>query len=1008
MSKSLNQDVLVIGGGIAGMQSALLLAEKNHRVHVLENAFAIGGFFPLLDRTFPTNSCGVCFMSPKPPAYCPIYESDFHENIELLTNCELKELKGEAGNFEAVYERKPRYVDIQKCTLCNECVPVCPVQTSSELGAGVETRKAIYMPWAQAIPRSYAIDDSICTKCGECVKVCSPGAINLDEKPVVRNLSVGAVILGFGFEPFRGEIKGEYGFKRYQDVVSSIQYERMLSFSGPTGGLPGRPSDGRRPGKVAFIQCVGSRDPSCDREYCSSICCMYATKQAMVSKDRDKNLDVAIFYMDIRAMGKDYENYYERAKDKYGIRYIRSAISTIRDLKRSKQLLITYGQDNGELKNEAFDMVVLSLGFAPPAGTAALAKILGIKLDEYNFCATDEFKPTETSVPGIFVAGAFREPRDIPETVVEASSAATDVSSFLDKFTEPGQEEAAKEEEESTVEEPLKIGIFICDNKGVLDKELDINDMTSDLKRDEEIVCIKKVDVTALRKGVGVISDTIVSEKLNRAVIAGYRGMALCKVIRSECKQVAEGACLLNHVNIGEQCADVHADNKIQAADKAKKLLRGALRKAKLSLKRKIGKKQTNSRVLVVGGGIAGLSAALSLADQGMDVTLVEKNGKLGGNALTAYFTIKGSDVQKFIGELVSRVESSEKIEVMKNSQLKSLHGTWGNYQSVVMTGEEEKEIQHGAVIFATGGEEGKPDDYLLGKNDRVVTQKAFEKMLVDKAGEAVKAKTIVMIQCAGTRDEKHPYCSRVCCTHAVKNIARLKEINPGADVFVLYRDIRTYGFFEKYYHAVRDNNTLFIRYDPADKPEVTATNGRIEISFSDDIALERITMKPDLLVLSTGIWPNRDNSELAKAAGIELNKDGFFEEANPKAAPLDSVDRGKYFCGLCHSPNHIEDAICQGKAAAARASTLLWKGAEEYTDNQAYVNERRCCGCGLCVTACPYNARKIDEVSGIAIVLGDLCKGCGTCVISCPNGASQQYDYERSTMMEVLEEVMY
>lgn len=1008
MSKSLNQDILVIGGGIAGMQSALLLAEKNHRVYVLENAFAIGGFFPLLDRTFPTNSCGVCFMSPKPPAYCPIYESDFHENIELLTNCELKELKGEAGRFEAVYEKKPRYVDIQKCTLCNECVPVCPVETTSELGAGVEKRKAIYMPWAQAIPRSFAIDDSICTKCGECVKVCSPGAINLDEQPVMENLSIGAVILGFGFEPFKGEIKGEYGFYRYKDVVSSIQFERMLSFSGPTGGLPGRPSDGRRPKKVAFIQCVGSRDPSCDREYCSSICCMYATKQAMVSKDRDKNLDVAVFYMDIRAMGKDYETYYERAKSKYGIRYIRSMVSTIRDLKKSRQLLITYGHDNGEMKDETFDMVVLSLGFAPPAGTTGLAEKMGIKLDEYNFCATNEFTPTETSVPGIYVAGAFREPGDIPETVVEASSAAADVSSFLDTFSGNGAKKPLKEEEERITDESLRVGIFLCDNKGVLDKELDLADITSDLEGDEEIVCIKMADVTALRKGVAVISDTIVSEHLNRAVIAGYRGMALCKSLRRECTPIKDGFCLLHNVNIGEQCADVHANNKTGATDKAKKLIRGALRKAKLSLKRRIGKKQTNSRILVIGGGIAGLSAGVSLADQGMDVTLVEKSDKLGGNALTAYFTIKGSDVQKFAGELVSRVESSDKIEVMKNSQLKSLDGTWGSFRSVIVTDEEEKELEHGAVIFATGGEEGKPDEYLLGRNDNVVTQKMFEKMLVEKDNKATGANTIVMIQCAGTRDEHHPYCSRVCCSHAVKNIAKLKEVNPRSDVFVLYRDIRTYGFFEKYYHAVRDSGTLFIRYDPTGKPAVTAVNGKLRVSYTDDIALERITLKPDLLVLSTGIWPNQDNSGLAAAAGLALNKDGFFEEANPKAAPLDSVDRGKYFCGLCHSPNHIEDAICQGKAAAARASTLLWKGAEEYTDNQAYVNERRCCGCGLCVTACPYNARTIDEVSGIAIVLGDLCKGCGTCVISCPNGASQQYDYERSTMMEVLEEIMY
>ena len=567
----------------------------------------------------------------------------------------------------------------------------------------------------------------------------------------------------------------------------------------------------------------------------------------------------------------------------------------------------------------------------------------------------------------------------------------------------------------------MRIGLFICDNKGVLQKELDTTDMTADFKNDEEVVCIKTVDVTGLQNGAKEISRIIAKENLNRAVIAGYRGMALSKVLRIECPHISEGSCLLNNVNIGEQCADVHSNNKTGATGKAKRLLRAALRKAKLSVKRKKGSKKIHSGTLVVGGGVAGLSASVSLAEQGMEVTLVEKSGKLGGNALTGYYTLKGSDVQKFIQNLVSRVESHKKIEILKNSTLKSLEGTWGNFHSKVVTGDDEKiihpgkpqsefnevEIDHGAVIFATGGVEGTPDVYLLGKNDNVVTQKSFEKMLFKKETKVQNAKTVVMIQCAGTRDETHPYCSRVCCTHTMKNILTLKKLNPDVHVYVLYRDIRTYGFYEKYYHTVRDQGTIFVRYDLLHKPRVLAKNGKLNVLFTDEIACEDISLDPDILVLSTGIWPNPGNISLSKTAGIDLNNDGFFKEANPKAAPLDSVDRGKYFCGICHSPNHIEDAICQGKAAAARASVLLWKGLEEYTDNQAFVNERRCCGCGLCVSACPYDARKIDEVSGIAIVLNDLCKGCGTCVISCPNGASQQYDYEQATMMEVLTEII-
>ena len=1013
MSENMNKDVLVIGGGIAGMQSALLLAEKGHRVHVLESAPAIGGFFPLLDRTFPTNSCGVCFMSPKPPAYCPIYESDFHENIELLTNCEFTGLEGSAGNFGVSYVRKPRFVDVEKCNLCDKCIGVCPVEVDNELGAGIEKRKAIYLPFAQAIPRSYVIDEKACTKCGECTKVCAPGAIDLDDKPREDKLSVGAIVLGFGFDPFPGEHKGEYGLGRYGNVVSSIQYERMLSFSGPTGGLPGRPSDNRRPRNVAFIQCVGSRDPSCGQGYCSSICCMYATKQAMVSKDRSPGLDAAIFYMDVRAMGKDYERYYERAKSECGVRYVRSAISTVRELQQSKRLLIEYALEDGGLTGEEFDMVVLSLGFTPPASAKEAARRLGVSLNEYDFCLTEEFKPTETSVPGIFVAGAFRGPRDIPETVVEASSAATDVALLLDNFEDrpaaaeaPPGEEAAKGKAAGG-DEALRIGVFICDSKKALAEGLDVDVIVEDVRQDEDIALVEKVDVTVLRRGVEVISSKAAENELNRIVMAGHRCMALGKVLKDQYEPISSGACLLSYANIGEQCANVHAGDPQAATAKARNLVRASVRRAKLAEPRKTDKKVVNPRVLVVGGGITGLTSSLSLADQGIDVVLVEKTNQLGGNALHARYTLKGSDVQALVKDLAARAEAHPKIEVLKGAALKTLEGTWGSYKSAVAVGEEEKQIEHGAVIFATGGVEAQPDEYLLGTNPNVMTQRTFEGMLADGDPKATGARTVVMIQCVGSRDDQRPYCSRVCCGHAVKNALKLKELNPDADVVVLHRDMRTYGFYEKYYHEARDKGVLFARYELPERPQVSGTNGTLNVSFVDLVTGDEIDLEPDLLILSSGIKPNEDNLWLAEVAGLELNEDGFFAEANPKAAPLDSVDRGKYFCGLCHSPNYIEDAISQGKAAAARASALLWRGVADLAENRAYVNERRCSGCGLCVTDCPYDARVIDPNSNKAVVLDDVCKGCGTCVITCPNGASQQYDFERSTVLDVLDEML-
>lgn len=1000
-----NRDVLVIGGGIAGAQTALLLAEKDRNVYMLDSATAIGGFFPLLDRQFPTNSCGVCFMSPKPPALCPIYESDFHENIEVITNSDITGLSGEAGNFEVTYTARPRFVDIEKCTLCDRCTEVCPVEVDSKFSEGLEKRKAIYMPFAQAIPRSYVIDEKTCTKCGECVKVCTPEAINLEEKPEDKKLKVGAIVMGFGFEPFAAKLKGEFGLGRYKNVLSSIQYERMLSFSGPSCGSPQRLSDGNGVKKIAFIQCVGSRDIACGREYCSSICCMYATKQAMVSKDRAKDLDAAVFYMDVRTMGKDYERYYEKAKNEYGVRYIRSAISSIRELKRTNNLLVAYGTESGELKEEEFDTVVLSVGFTPPEDIKRIATSLGVDLNEYSFCATNEFNPTSTSVPGIYVGGALREPKDIPETVVDACSAADDVSNLLDKLEEKDTGDSAEKRALPEIEE-LITGIFLCDTKGMLQQRLNMDTIIDSLKQDPNIACVEKVDITSLKKGMDTVKKIIIEKQLNRVIIAGYRSMSLSRKLRKGFSEAESENLYIDYSNIGEQCADVHRDDPAAATKKAMGLISASIRKVKRGYPVRVGKKKLQPGVLVVGGGIAGMTSSLSLAQQGMKVTLIEKENELGGLGRTAHFTLKGSDIQSLVKSLVSKVESHEDIEVFKEAGLKSLTGTWGNFTSRISIGEEEKEILHGAVIFATGGREASVEEYLYGENRNVVTQRQFEGLIAESDDRVKNAKNIMMIQCVGSRDEDRPYCSRVCCNHAVKNSLKLKEINPEVDIHVLNRDIRTYGFYEKKYLEARGKGVVFVRYEVTDKPKVSEKDGKVAVNFFDAIVNEQKTVDADLLVLSVGIEPN-DNRELAEIADVELNADGFFAEANPKSAPLDSVDRGKYFCGLCHSPNHIEDALCQGKAAAARASALLWSGVESLSESQAFVNERRCSGCGICVTVCPYDARIIDESTNKAVVLEELCRGCGTCTIACPNGASQQFDFERVTMLEMLNEIL-
>jgi heterodisulfide reductase subunit A len=1003
---------LVIGAGIAGMQSALLLAEMGTKVFLLEQGPAIGGYFPLLDKTFPTNSCGVCFMSPTPPAFCPIYECHLHDNVELLPYSEVTKVEGTGGDFKVSVVRKPRFVDPKRCTLCEACTKVCPVEVEREFGGGLEKRKAIYLPFPQAIPHSFVIDPKTCTRCGACVKVCGPDAINLDMKEEEEKIEVGTILLGFGFEPFIAQRKGEYGFGRYENVLTSIQFERLLSTSSPTQGLPIRTSDGKRMEKIAFIQCVGSRDPSCNQDHCSTICCMYATKQAMIAKDRSPGLGVTFFYMDIRPMGKDYERYYERAKNEYGIEYIRSAVSSIKERQQTKNLLITYVKEDGTFEEREFDAVILSVGFTPPQAIRDLAQRMGLQLNQQGFCQTDEFNPAHTSINGIFVGGAFRGPRDIPETVVEGSSAAASAASFLfpNRLPQPLKEYPA---EGAISDEIPKIGVFICHCGEELKKSLSLFDLILGTKLLRGVAHVEEVGLACLPEDLDLIKKRIGEQGLNRIVIAGCSHREIRKPMEEMVKGMGFNPYLIEYANIREQCAFVHSDHPKLATEKAMALVRAAVERVRRSQPIRVGKQKIDKRGLVVGGGLAGMTASLQLARQGYEIYLIEKEKELGGNLKESFYTLKGSDPQELLNKLVKEVESSGSIHFYPEAEVLGFEKKNGHYRTRIRhqnvgdsTLREETVLDHGALILATGGKEVTPQGYLYGEDSRVITQRQLERMIHLNDGGLQDVHSVVMIQCVGSRDEEHPYCSRICCGHAVKNALKLKEKDPGTNVYVLYRDVRTYGFYETYYRDAREKGVIFIRYDLENKPQVALQDGNLQVSLFDPAMNGPVTLSADRVVLSTGIEPN-DNRELARIFDVELNPDAFFMEANPKSAPLDSVDRGKFFCGLCHSPNLIEDAISQGKAVAARAAALLSKDAVEEKAYLAYVIKRLCCGCGLCVTVCPYEARVLNEEEGKAEVIGVLCKGCGSCVIACRNGASQQRNFEKDLNLAALDAVI-
>ena len=691
-----NSDVLVIGAGIAGMQSALLLAEKDQRVYLMDSASSIGGYFPLLDRTFPTNHCGRCFMSPKAPSLCPIYESDFHENISLLTSCTVDSLEGSAGSFTVHYTRKPRRVDSAACDLCGVCESVCPVETDREFGGGLEKRKAIYLPFMQAIPRTYVVDDATCTQCGACVEACPKGAISFDTAEEHQDLDVGAIILGFGFQPLPTSLNGEYGYGRYRNVLSSVQFERMLSTSGPSSGIPIRLSDGKPVKRVAFIQCVGSRDHARGREYCSSVCCRISIKQAIVAKEHVPGLDAALFYMDIRAMGKEYERYYEAASEQYGVRFIRSAVSTVRELQRSNDVQITYAAENGELRTEVFDAVVLAQGFDPPRRVTETARRIGIDLNEFGFCVTSEFSPNQTTIPGVFAAGAFREPKDIPESIVDACSAASEAATLVSATASSvmpsvgGASNAVPAGDSETQSEidlrPERFGVFICDQHDLLRQGLNIIHLVGELSLDKNIVIVRWIDFTDIESGLDEVKALIREREVTRVIVAGYRCLEIDKFIKKHTGILGTFSNLFSISDIGEQCANVHRGDKDRATEKALALIRAAQEAVRHVSPKQRGRKPLSSRVTVVGGGVAGLSAALDLANLGFGVDLIERTDVLGGSAREIRYTIRGGDIKSHIRGLVDSVENHPEITVRKNSMFRSVAGTWGDFSCEVVS----------------------------------------------------------------------------------------------------------------------------------------------------------------------------------------------------------------------------------------------------------------------------------------------------------------------------------
>jgi len=876
----------------------------------------------------------------------------------------------------------------------------------------LEERKGNFKEVDLGLTEEMAIEEArrclncgICAECMECVATCKAGAINHDMKEQTLELQVGSVILAPGYEEFDAKIKTNFGYGRYPDVVSSIEFERILSASGPFKGHIVRPSNHQEPKRIAFIQCVGSRDTSCGNDYCSSVCCMYSIKEAVIAKEHLRSIEPTIFYNDMRAYGKDFDKYVNRAEKQYGVRFIKSLVSEVEQDHDSQALVLKYLREDGQLISEQFDLVILAVGFEPPRDVREMAKRLNVDLNKYGFCRTETMSPLRTSRPGIYACGAFVSPKDIPETVMQASGAASEASALLSSARNTLITERTYPPERDVSGEPPRIGVFVCHcgiNIGGFVNVPSVKDYALTLpfvKYAAENLYTCSEDTQ--QKMVEVIKE----HNLNRVIVASCSPRTHEPLFQETIREAGLNPYLFEMANIRDQCSWVHMFEKEKATEKAKDLVRMAVYKAALIEPLQRLSLPVNSAGLVIGGGVAGMVSGLSLADQGFDVHLVEKGTELGGVARKIYYTPGERNFPSFLEDMIRQVKQHPLIHIYLDSEVSEVAGFVGNFTSSIRSKKREISVEHGAIIVATGGEEYVPNEYLYGQNPKVVTAHDLEFLIAKEDPELMNAQNVVMIQCVGSREEGRMYCSRVCCMQSIKNALRLKEMNPYVNIYILYRDIRTYGFWEEYYQQARSKGVVFIRYDLEEKPLVSGNgSGTIVIQTKDPILNQQVLLSADFLALAPAILAPESNKDLAQMLKVPVNEDRFFLEAHMKLRPVDFATDGIFVCGLAHAPKSIDESIAQAKAAAARASQVLSKSAIQTQGQTAKVDKNRCAGCGICELVCAYKAIELDLEEKCAKVNEALCKGCGACAATCRSGALDVKGFTNQQIFEMME----
>ncbi len=1009
---------LVVGAGVAGIRAALDLAEVGYRVLLTDASPAIGGILAKLDYQFPSDHCGMCKMLPMvgreyASQYC-MRKSLFHDNIKIMPFTEVTGIKGEAGAYSVDLLRRARHVDTDICIGTGLCADVCPIEVPDEFNQGLATRKAIFRPVPHNLPNMYLIDMKSCDSCGECVKVCPVDAINLEAQDEVSTVEVDTLILAAGSGLYNPSISGDLSsYSISDDVVTSLDFERLLSASGGYDGMIRRPSDGKQAKRIAWLQCVGSRNRRQGQDYCSSICCMFALKEAVLAHEKGgPETETTLFYMDMRTFGKDFYRYREQAEEKHGVKLVRCRVHTAIALEDGSLQIRYQDPKTGEWHLQDFDMVVLSTGQKPPSASKQLGDLLGVEPSETGFFQSAGVEKVKSPRDGVFMCGSFTGLTDISESLISGSAAAGEASKLMTTLGKEFKADVTLPPERPVARQRPLVHVLLCRwNHGKMPEGIDLEPLQEELIKEAGVGAVHIIDTLCRGAGLEEAEARLKESKCNRVLF----GACLPYIYRQRLKIVAQKAGFTSSL---VEVTDLRSIIQRYLVEKdVSALMRTVRQRIQVSLQKLKASDVVPShsipiiqQALVIGGGIAGMRASLSLAQRGIEVHLVERSESLGGRPLKQlHYTLDGVDPAQLVGEIRQSVYENNSVTVHLRSEVIRNKGTLGRFESVIKNGEgKEIVVLHGATIITTGGHEAVTTEYHHDESELIATQANVEHQLATGELDASTLDTVVMIQCVGSREKgAHEYCSRVCCSAALKNAFKMREKNPDVRIIILYRDMMTYGFLEQYYTRARGEGIIFATYDLDGKPQVELVDGKPKITFTDQILREQVEVTADLLCLSTGIEASPSNEQVAEIMGVELTPDGFFQEAESKWRPVDFLKEGVFLAGTAHSPGPISEVISQAEAAAQRAFTTLSRRSLTTARLTSSVHDSLCSRCQTCVTICPYYARSYDPVHDRIVVDDAACQACGMCAVACPNSAAEVMGMGEEQTMAIIEASM-